>query len=364
MINRKDFFKFIAGGIGLFSLSSFLSFFKRNNDVPKNIICENPNTPNINSHQGYLFPSFGNDGVGTGPGLLNHSPYGSTINPPSGLNRYTLSRFEHPLSLQKNKHLNYLSSFSKNNPVKTYEIYSIDRPLNIAHKTIFYGWTFNGMIPGPIIRARLGDKIKIKFKNLTKEPHSIHFHGTHNVNMDGWEPIPPGKEIEYIIEAGPIGIHPYHCHVPPLAIHMSKGLFGAMIVDPPEGRPPAHEVVLILHGYDLENKGKNDIYCWNGIAGFYERFPIRVKVGQLVRLYIINMLEYEPIASFHLHAQTFDVYRTGTKLTPDEHTDVVFLGQTERCIIEFRLPKKGRYMFHPHQIHMAERGAMGWIVAI
>jgi nitrite reductase (NO-forming) len=76
------------------------------------------------------------------------------------------------------------------------------------------------------------------------------------------------------------------------------------------------------------------------------------------------MLEYDPIASFHLHAQTFDVYRTGSKLTPDEHTDVVTLGQTERCIIEFRLPEKGRYMFHPHQTYMAERGAMGWFVAI
>jgi FtsP/CotA-like multicopper oxidase with cupredoxin domain len=147
-------------------------------------------------------------------------------------------------------------------------------------------------------------------------------------------------------------------------VHLSKGLFGTMIVDPPEGRPPAHEVVLILHGYDLNGRGKNDIYCWNGIAGYYERFPIRVKVGELVRVYLINMLEYDPIASFHLHAQTFDVYRTGSKLTPDEHTDVVTLGQTERCIIEFRLPEKGRYMFHPHQTYMAERGAMGWFVAI
>jgi len=64
-----------------------------------------------------------------------------------------------------------------------------------------------------------------------------------------------------------------------------------------------------------------------------------------------------------LHAQTFDLYR-GTSLIPQERTDIVGLGPAERVIIEFRLPRRGRYMFHPHQSRMAERGAMGWIVAI
>jgi nitrite reductase (NO-forming) len=58
------------------------------------------------------------------------------------------------------------------------------------------------------------------------------------------------------------------------------------------------------------------------------------------------------------------VYRSGTSLEPHEHTYVITLGQTERAIIEFRLPRRGRYMFHPHQIHMLGKGAMGWIVAV
>ena len=89
-----------------------------------------------------------------------------------------------------------------------------------------------------------------------------------------------------------------------------------------------------------------------------------MKVGELVRLYVVNMVEYDPIASFHLHARTFDVYRTGTRMTPDEHTDVVTLRQTERAVLEMRFTKKGRYMFHPHQSYIEEKGAMGWIVAI
>jgi FtsP/CotA-like multicopper oxidase with cupredoxin domain len=89
-----------------------------------------------------------------------------------------------------------------------------------------------------------------------------------------------------------------------------------------------------------------------------------VPVGELVRVYLTNFVEYDPIGSFHLHGQTFDVYRSGTSLKPQDHTDVITLGQTERAILEFRLPRRGRYMFHPHQIHMAEKGAMGWFAAV
>jgi nitrite reductase (NO-forming) len=119
-----------------------------------------------------------------------------------------------------------------------------------------------------------------------------------------------------------------------------------------------------LCGFDIDGDGRNDIYTWNGLAGYYERFPLKVPVGELVRIYLMNMLDHDPLASFHLHAQTFDVYRSGTSLIPQERTDIVGLGPAERVILEFRLPRRGRYMFHPHQSHMAERGAMGWIVAI
>ena len=248
--------------------------------------------------------------------------------------------------------------------VREFTVDTIERSLNVAHGTIFNAWTFNGTVPGPVVRATEGETLKINFRNLTSEPHSLHFHGTHDVNFDGWEPIPAGKSTEYIINAGPAGVHPYHCHTAPIDVHIARGLFGALIVDPLQGRPPAREIVLILNGYDLDNSGRNDLFCWNGIAGFYSRYPIKVRVGELVRLYVVNMVEYDPIASFHLHAQTFDVYRTGTSLKPDTHTDVITLGQTERAVLEMRFPRKGRYMFHPHQSYMAERGAMGWIVAV
>ncbi len=209
---------------------------------------------------------------------------------------------------------------------------------------------------------RWATALEITLHNHAHAPHSVHFHGAHDVSQDGLGRVAKGEDQSYEFEAGPVGLHPYHCHIPPYARHVGKGMYGAMIVDPLQPRPAAHEILLCLCGFDIDGDGRNDVYAWNGMAGYYERYPLKVPAGELVRIYLMNMVEPDPIASFHLHAQTFDLYRSGTSASPHEHTDIVSLGPAERAILEFRLPRRGRYMFHPHQSRMAERGAMGWIV--
>jgi nitrite reductase (NO-forming) len=248
--------------------------------------------------------------------------------------------------------------------VRELDLSVIQTTLEVASGQNVKVWAYCGTVPGPIIRATVGQRLKVTMTNHAQIAHSVHFHGTHDVMQDGLERVGNGSTQVCQFEAGPAGLHPYHCHVPPYAWHLRKGMYGAMIVDPVEPRPTAHEFVLCLCGFDIDGDGRNDIYTWNGLAGYYERYPLKVPVGELVRIYLLNMLDPDPIASFHLHAQTFDLYRSGTSLVPQEHTDIVSLGPTERAILEFRLPRRGRYMFHPHQSHMAERGAMGWIVAI
>jgi nitrite reductase (NO-forming) len=235
---------------------------------------------------------------------------------------------------------------------------------DVAEGAAITAWTYGGRLPGPVIRATEGDRLRVDVENRTDLAHNLHLHGSHDPQMDGWQPIPPGQAFTYELEAKPAGLHPYHCHVPPLAEHIRRGLYGALIVDPPQGRPPALEVVLVLGGFDIDGDGRDELYAFNGVCGLYDRHPIRVPVGELVRVYLVNMIESEPVASFHLHAQTFDVYRSGTSLDPDEHTDQITLGQADRAVLEFRLPTRGRYMFHPHQHRLAERGAMGWFTAV
>jgi len=247
---------------------------------------------------------------------------------------------------------------------REFDLSVIETTLEIANGHHVNVWAYGGTVPGPIIRTTVGERIKVTMTNHSEIAHSVHFHGAHDVMQDGLQRVGKGNTQVYQFEAGPAGLHPYHCHVPPYSWHLRKGMYGAMIVDPLDPRPAAHEFVLCLCGFDVDGDGRDDIYTWNGLAGYYERFPLKVPVGDLVRIYVMNMLDHDPIASFHLHAQTFDLYRSGTSLVPQEHTDIVGLGPAERAILEFRLPRRGRYMFHPHQSHMAERGAMGWIVAI
>lgn len=248
--------------------------------------------------------------------------------------------------------------------VRELELLVEERLIEIGNGAFFEAWTYNGTVPGPIIRANEGDLLRIRLENRTGHAHNLHFHGAHRPEMDGWEPVPSGGETTYEIEAGPPGVHPYHCHTAPLSEHIARGLYGMLIVDPPAGRSPAHEVALLVSGFSSDDIGRNGIVAWNGIAGFYHHFPIKVPVGELVRAYIVNMVEYEPLASFHLHAETFDVYPAGMGDTPASRDDTIALAQGQRAMIEFTLPDYGRYMFHPHQHWLAERGAMGWFAAV
>lgn len=244
------------------------------------------------------------------------------------------------------------------------EIEVADRLIEIADGVMFEAWTYNGSVPAPILRATEGDLLRINFRNRTGHPHSIHFHGSHRPEQDGWEPVPPGSEVTYEIVAGPAGVHPYHCHTAPLAEHISRGLYGMLIVDPPGGRAPAREVALVISGFSNDEIGRNGVVAWNGVSGYYHLYPIKVTTGEPVRAYIVNMLEYEPVASFHLHAEVFDVYPAGIGTEPAFRDDTIVLGMGQRAMIEFTLPSLGRYMFHPHQHWLADRGAMGWFAAI
>ncbi|AKG23886.1 multicopper oxidase domain-containing protein [Calothrix sp. 336/3] len=220
-------------------------------------------------------------------------------------------------------------------------------------------WHLNGRIPGPTLRAKQGDRVRIIFLNQAGHSHSLHFHGFHRAEMDGVRPVRNGSATIYEFDAEPYGVHLYHCHIEPVTRHISKGLYGMFIIDPPKARPAADEIVLVMGGYDVNEDNRNEHYAFNGIPHYYMDNPIRIYQNQLVRLYVLNLIEYESAVTFHLHANFFDVYRYGMSLTPSEKTDVITMGIAERHILEFAFPYSGKYMFHPHQDWIAEEGCMG-----
>lgn len=244
--------------------------------------------------------------------------------------------------------------------LRDYSLRAVDRELEVAPGVLFRAWTYNGTVPGPTLRCREGDRLRIRFINESLAEHTIHFHGVHPARMDGVGPVvEPGGEFVYEFDAEPAGLHPYHCHAAPVPLHMNRGLFGCLIVDPVPARAPATEMVMVLHGWDTDFDGRNELYACNGPVNFYRDHPIRIGVGERVRIYLANLLEHDPINSFHLHANVFDLCRTGLERSPNVATDIVTLSQAERCIVEFAYRHPGTYMFHAHQNLFAELGWMG-----
>jgi FtsP/CotA-like multicopper oxidase with cupredoxin domain len=244
--------------------------------------------------------------------------------------------------------------------VREYQLVAQDREIEIAPGVFFPAWTYNGTVPGPVIRATEDDLLRVGFQNRGSHPHTIHFHGIHPANMDGvFEIVPPGKSFTYEFPARPYGMHLYHCHATPLKKHIHKGLYGAFIIDPPEPRKPAQELVMVMNGYDTDADGGNNFYTVNGRSFYYAKYPITVKRSETVRIYLANLTEFDLINSLHLHADFFRYYPTGSS-DLFEYTDTVIQCQGQRGILEIDFANTGLFMFHAHQSEFAELGWMGY----
>jgi manganese oxidase len=253
--------------------------------------------------------------------------------------------------------------------LREWDLVAYDKEIEIVPGVRYAAWTYNGRVPGPTLRAREGDLLRIHFVNAGSHPHTIHFHGIHPATMDGTPGIgeeigggliDAGEEFTYEFDARPFGLHLYHCHASPLAGHIAKGLYGVFVVDPREGRPPADELVMVQNAFDPDFDEDNEVYAVNTVAFHFMYEPIPVRRNELVRIYLANMVELDPLNSFHIHGNFFHRFPTGTSLEPSEYTDIVIQGQGQRDVLELRFPYTGRYMFHAHKSEFAALGWMGF----
>ncbi|MCZ4279703.1 multicopper oxidase domain-containing protein [Kiloniella laminariae] len=291
----------------------------------------------------------------------------------------------HPVEMLTDWDRGVASTLPDGRTLREFEITAEDKEIEIAPGIFFPAWTYNGRVPGPTLRVTEGDVVRIRFTNNSSMPHTMHFHGIHAARMDG---VPgageamPGEEFTYEFDAKPFGCHLYHCHSFPLKRHMQKGLYGAFIVDPdPEkhrdnpadyavarsrllGTPENdhwQEFIMVMNGFDTNFDEENEIYAVNSIAHAYSNEPIRVDKARPIRVYLVNVTEFDPINSFHLHGNFFDYYDHGTTLSPTLRiVDTVMQCQAQRGIIEisFAEHENGNYMFHAHQAEFAE---LGWM---
>ena len=266
--------------------------------------------------------------------------------------------------------------------LRTFEVTAIDREIEIAPGIFFPAWTFNDRVPGPALRAMEGDRLRIIFRNYGAHPHSMHFHGIHSARMDGVPGaglIGPGEEFIYEFDARPFGCHLYHCHALPLKRHMHKGMYGLFVIDPDPLRHPDQadvarsrllgtpenmhwqELAMVMNAFDTNFDNGNEVYAVNTVGHAYMNAPIRIDKSRPVRIYLLNVTEFDPINSFHLHGNFFDYFDTGTTLTPTLRTvDLIMQCQAQRGILEFSFAEHeaGMYMFHAHQSEFTE---LGWV---
>lgn len=306
----------------------------------------------------------------------------------------------HPNEMLYDYDYGTLSETEDGQVLREYEFFAIDKEIEIAPGLFFPAWVYGsptspesqragqlvGRAPGPTIRCVEGERVRLKFINASSHPHTIHFHGIHSARMDGVPNagdgvIQPGSSTIYEFDAFPFGCHLYHCHALPLARHIHKGLYGGFIVDPdperyegeereiaktrnhqyPENRR-YNEMFMLMNAFDTNFDKENEVYAVNSIAFAYMNEPIPIRRDQRQRIFLVNVTEFDPINSIHLHANFFDYYDHGTTLLPTSKTiDTVMQCQAQRGIVEFTFEdfEDGHYMFHAHQSEFAELGWMG-----
>jgi FtsP/CotA-like multicopper oxidase with cupredoxin domain len=267
--------------------------------------------------------------------------------------------------------------------VREWNIVAFDREIEIAPGLFFPAWTYHGRVPGPTLRANEGDLLRIHFTNAGSHPHTMHFHGIHSAFHDGVTGIGRGEiaigdQHTYEFTANPFGLHLYHCHASPLKRHIHKGLYGTFIVNPDpkkrgdlaKKRHPDHEeskewqeFVMVMNAFDTTFDAANEVYAINSIAFQHMKHPIVVDKTRPIRIYLVNVVEFDLINSFHLHANFFDYYDSGTTLEPTLRTvDIISQVQAQRGILElsFAEHEAGLYMFHAHVTEFTE---LGWMAA-
>ncbi len=299
----------------------------------------------------------------------NASVHGGGINGPTFRIGQTVDHDRNgfdPTATLRDFDYGHTSTLQDGRTLREWEIFASDEDIEVAPGVYFPAWTLNSRIPGPTLRCTEGDLLRVSFTNGSAHPHTVHFHGIHTAEMDGVPGvgrgvIHPGEQFTYEFDAQPFGLHLFHCHVGPLAEHIARGMYGTFIVDPKVGRAPADEMVMVMSGYNTTfDAAGNQLYAVNGIPFHYMHEPVQVKRDELVRIYLVNILEYDPINSFHVHGNFFDYYPTGTRLEPSEFTDTIAQAQGQRGVCELRFPYLGRYMFHAHKTEFADLGWMGF----
>ena len=259
------------------------------------------------------------------------------------------------------------------------ELVMTERLMTVADGFVQKVWTFGDTVPGPVIRVKVGDLVRIHLKNpaTNQAPHSIDFHSSMVAWNDEMRSINPGEELIYEWKAEYAGVYMYHCGTSPTLHHIANGMYGMVIVEPEGGLEPIdHEYAIVQSEWYLGPQGDltslakaaaaapaPDFVVFNGVANQYKDHPIEVPTGETVRVFVLNAGPSVDSA-FHIVGTIFDtVIKEGVKLTRDNEgrwgSQAVDLAPAQGAIVEFHLAEDGLYPMVTHAFNFVGRGALG-----
>jgi len=278
--------------------------------------------------------------------------------------------------------------------VKEVRLDTTHKIIEIAPGVKFSAWTFGDTVPGPVVRARVGDRIKFTMSNRSDEPvpgvrvtaapmmHSMDFHSAMVSPGDKYRSIAPGQTISFEFTANYPGVYMYHCGTPMVLEHIASGMYGMMIVEPRGGYPTKadREYAIVQSEFYTKpdpQKRKVDgapLYVLDGVRvrskaptytvfnGRYNGFvdkPLPAKAGERVRLFVLNVGPSNT-SSFHVVGTIFDrVWWDGNPDNQFRGMQTVLLGSSSGAIVEFIIPEPGKYIMVDHHFANASQGAVG-----
>jgi nitrite reductase (NO-forming) len=264
------------------------------------------------------------------------------------------------------------------------DLETIELEAHLDNTSMFRFWTFNGKVPGPFVRVRVGDTVEVHLKNHETSYmfHNVDFHAaTGPGGGAAATTAAPGEERSFTFKALNPGIYVYHCAVPPVAMHIAAGMYGLILVEPEEGLPPVDREFYVMQGeiyteeafghgglltesYDKLINERPEYFVFNGHVGaLTDHYPLQANVGETVRIYF-GVGGPNFTSSFHVIGEIFDkAYQLGS-VTSEPITNVqsISVPPGSANIVEFKCEVPGRFVLVDHALSRAERGLAGYLV--
>ena len=257
---------------------------------------------------------------------------------------------------------------------------TIEKTMKMDDGVEYHYWTFNGDVPGRMIRVREGDTVEVEFSNNPSStvPHNVDFHAATGPGGGAAASFTaPGRTSTFSFKALQPGLYIYHCAVAPVGMHIANGMYGLILVEPKEGLPKVDKEFYIVQG-DFYTKGKKgaqglqpfdmdkaiaeqpEYVVFNGHVGAIAGDnALKAKAGETVRMYVGNGGP-NLVSSFHVIGEIFDkVYVEGGKLI-NENVQSTIVPAGGSAMVEFKVDVPGSYTLVDHSIFRAfNKGALG-----